>query len=109
MYKIEKYINSNDFLEIRKELGWKEINKEQVEKAIKNSMINISVFNDKECMCLGRIVGDGILKGMLTDILVKNKYQGKGVGKLVVTTLIKELSNKLNEGDLFIRGFSRMW
>ena len=101
MYRVEYFIVPDDFLEIRRELGWKEIKKEQVEKAVNNSMINVSVYNDKECMGIGRIVGDGVLKGMLTDILVKKEYHGMGVGKIVVTTLINELNNKLNDGDLF--------
>ena len=38
---------------------------------------------------------------MLTDIIVDEEYQGKGVGKIIVTTLISELRKKLNHGDLF--------
>lgn len=101
MFKVEKNINVQDFLEIRKELGWKEIRKEQVEKALKNSMVNISVFYNDLCVGIGRVVGDLTLKGMLTDIIVKKDYHGKGIGKLIVTSLINEITDTLQEGDLF--------
>lgn len=99
--KAEYFINKEDFINIRKELGWKLIKEEQVEKAINNSMINVSIFDNDECIGMGRIVGDNVLKGMLTDIMVSNKYQGKGIGKLIVTTLIEKLTEKLKEGELF--------
>jgi len=101
MYKIEKSINAQDFLEIRKELGWNKIKIEQVEKALNNSMINISILDNDLCVGVGRVVGDKTLKGMLTDIMVKKDYHGKGIGKIIVTTLIEEIEKSLEEGELF--------
>jgi len=98
---VEHFINAKDYLLLRSELGWKTIREEQVERALKNSMINISIFNEDKCIGMGRVVGDYVLKGMLTDIIVSSKYHGKGVGKLIVTTLIKELTVQLGEGELF--------
>ena len=100
-YILKYEINPKDYLILRKLLGWKEIKEEQVEKALKNSMLNVSVFDNEICIGMGRIVGDNVLKGLLTDIIVREEYQGKGVGRLIVETLIKELSDRLNEGDLF--------
>ncbi len=99
--KIEYFINAKDYLMLRSELGWKQIKEGQAERALKKSMINISIFDKGKCIGMGRIVGDYVLKGMLTDIIVSKAYHGKGIGKLIVTTLIKELNKTLNEGDLF--------
>lgn len=91
--RIEKQINVKDFIEIRKLVGWNELNEDQIKRAIDNSMINISVFDNDTCIGVGRIVGDNVLKGMLTDIMIMPSYQGKGIGKIIVTSLIKELKN----------------
>ena len=64
-------------------------------------MVNVSVFDKELCVGVGRIVGDNILKGMLTDIMVRPEYQGKGVGKLVVNKLISKLYNSVREGESF--------
>ena len=101
MYKIEEFIKENDFLDIRKELGWKEIKIEQVKKALNNSMFNISIYDNDICVGIGRVVGDNTLKGMLTDIMVKKEYHGRGIGKIIVTTLINKITNMLEEGELF--------
>jgi GNAT superfamily N-acetyltransferase len=98
---IKNTINPQDFLNIRKENDWKDLPYDLVERAIANSMINVSVYDGEKCMGVGRIVGDGVLKGMLTDIMVYKEYQGKGVGKIIVTTLLKELTDMVKEGETF--------
>jgi GNAT superfamily N-acetyltransferase len=100
-YKVKNEINIQDFLDIRKELEWNDIPQGLVQKAIQGSMINISVYDSDICIGLGRIVGDHALKGMITDVMVRKEYQGKGVGKLVVTSLIDKLINMVNEGECF--------
>lgn len=100
-FLIKKDIKTSDFVRIRRDLKWNDIPETLVEKAINGSMINISVYDNEECVGVGRIVGDGALKGMLTDIMVLNEFQGKGVGKLIVTSLIKELENMVNDGCCF--------
>lgn len=100
-FSVKKEINTDDFINIRQSLNWNMIPKKLVESAIDGSMINISVFDNDKCIGVGRIVGDGALKGMLTDIMVLKEYQNKGVGKLIVTSLIKELENMVKDGCCF--------
>ena len=94
-------IKQDDFVLIRKSVGWNEISYEQIKKALKNSMYNVSVYEDNKCIGVGRIVGDGILKGMFTDIMVDPNFQGSGVGKLILTSLINELEKNVKEGESF--------
>ena len=98
-YIVKYEIMTDDFVRIRKSLGWNDIPYDLVSKAIAGSMINVSVFDEDKCIGIGRIVGDNALKGMLTDIMVLEEYQGKGVGKLIVTTLIARLTDSVLEGN----------
>ena len=100
-YIVKKDINTDDFIRIRKNLEWNDIPRLLVEKAIKGSMFNVSVFDNDKCIGVGRLVGDGALKGMLTDIMVLEEYHGKGVGKLIVTSLINLLEDSVQDGECF--------
>jgi GNAT superfamily N-acetyltransferase len=100
-YSIKKEINVDDFIRIRKSLDWNYVPPSLIERAVKGSMINISAYDDDKCIGVGRIVGDGALKGMLTDIMVLKEYHKKGVGKLIVTSLINELDSMVKEGECF--------
>lgn len=100
-YKVTYNISPDDFQSIRKNVEWNKLNYNQVERALKNSMVNVSIFDKDLCIGVGRIVGDHILKGMLTDIMVRKEYQGKGVGKLILNKLISKLYNYIPEGECF--------
>ena len=100
-YVVKDYIDVDDFNIIRKSVGWKELNRKQLKKAIDNSMFNVSIYDSNRCIGIGRIVGDGVLKGILTDIMVLSEYQGKGVGRLIVTALINRLDTLVKEGECF--------
>jgi GNAT superfamily N-acetyltransferase len=100
-YEIIKDIKYTDFIRIRKLIKWNELDENQIKIALKNSMINISIFYNNMCIGVGRIVGDNVLKGMLTDIMVDPNYQGMGIGKLIVTSLINEVENRINIGNCF--------
>lgn len=98
---VKKEIEPTDFINIRKNLSWNDLPHNLVKRAIDNSMINISVFDKNKCIGVGRIVGDRVLKGMLTDIMVIKDYQNKGVGKIIVTSLINELEKTVKVGESF--------
>ena len=100
-YIVKNTIDAQDFVDIRESIDWNYIKKEQVEKAVSKSMFNVSVFDKNLCVGVGRIVGDGVLKGILTDVMVRPNYQNKGVGKLVVTSLIKRLDESIKDGNCF--------
>lgn len=100
-YEIRKEIKVSDFIKIRKAVGWNKIDDNQIKEALNNSMINMSVYRNDKCLAIGRIVGDNVLKGMLTDVMVLPDYQGIGIGKLIVTALIEELNNMINENECF--------
>ena len=100
-YIIKNDIRTIDFMELREAVGWNKINIDQVEKAINSSMINISIYDMNRCVGIGRIVGDNVLKGMLTDIMVHPSYQGKGIGKIIVTSLIDELNKIIKDNECF--------
>lgn len=100
-YSIIYDIDPKDLVNLRKVLGWKEISLIQVEKGLKNTMCKVSVQIDNETIAVGRLVGDYSCKGVLSDILVHPNYQGKGLGKIVVTTLLQMVQDSLNEGELF--------
>lgn len=101
-YIIKNEIDPNILSNFRKELGWLELPIEQYKKAINNSMINVSVYEEDTCIGIGRIVGDNHYKGMLTDIMIRPSHRGLGIGKLIVTTLIETVKKKLEEGEIFM-------
>ena len=98
-YKIENSINEEEFIEMVESVGWKTYSKEQVKKALINTMYMIKISYNNEVVGIGRVVGDYSIVCILTDICVKPKFQGKGIGLKIVNELKKMIESGVNAGD----------
>ena len=76
---IRTNISANDFYEMRNSVQWKQINIGQLERALRNTMITVGIYENNEIVAMGRLIGDYSCKAMLTDIIVKPKYQKKAM------------------------------
>ena len=78
-------------------LGWKFLDNKKVEKSIKNSMLKVSCIEDGKTVGIARVVGDGFTHGFLTGVIVDPNYQGKGIGKAMITHLLARLQQYVNK------------
>lgn len=97
-YKIEYLINVNEFIEMVESVGWKKYSVAQVEKALKNTMYMVKISYENEIVGMGRVVGDFSIVCILTDICVKPKFQGKGIGLKIVNELKRMIEDGVEVG-----------
>lgn len=97
--KIEYTITEDEFLEMVSSVGWRYYSKEQVRKALKNTMYMVKAKVNNEIVGMGRVVGDNAIVCTLTDICVKPKFQGKGVGTKIVEELKRLIVVGVNDGE----------
>ena len=80
-------------------VGWKTYTKEQVNKALKNTMYMVKIMIDGNLAGIGRVVGDYSIVCMLTDICVKPEYQGNGLGTIIVDRLKTLIEENVHDGE----------
>ena len=97
--KLEYTISTNEFLEVVESVGWKTYSKEQVDKALKNTMYMAKATVDGKIAGIGRVVGDYSIVCMLSDICVKPEFQGKGIGLKIVNELKRLIEDGVKEGE----------
>jgi GNAT superfamily N-acetyltransferase len=74
----------------------------ELQKAIKNSWYSISAYAEKDLVGFGRIISDGIHHALIVDVIVRPDYQGIGVGRKILETLITKCKkNKIRDIQLF--------
>ena len=96
---LEENITVEEFLEVIESVGFKTYSKEQVEKALKNTMYMVkAIINNKE-VGIGRVVGDYSIVCCLSDICVRPEYQGKGIGLKIVNRLRTMIEAGVKEGE----------
>lgn len=74
-----------------------EKNLEPTEIALENSLFIVSIYDNNKLIGFGRIVGDGGITYVVSDIMVDKSYQGKGLGKLIMTEINRYFEENCNE------------
>lgn len=84
-------LTAEDFIRLKVATGFMDRPIEQVEKALRNGLFNVSAICDGKVIGMGRLVGDGAMYWYLQEIIVLPEYQGKGIGKCIVNRLIEHI------------------
>ncbi len=96
---LKEEISVEEFLDIIEAVGWKTYSKEQVEKALKNTMYMVKAIVDGKVVGMGRVVGDFSIVCCLSDICVRPEYQGRGIGLRIVDRLKAMIEEGVKEGE----------
>lgn len=97
--KLEYSITEDEFLEMVESVGWKTYSREQVEKALKNTMYMVKATVEGKLAGIGRVVGDYSILCMLSDICVKPEFQGQGIGLKITSELKRLIENNVADGE----------
>jgi GNAT superfamily N-acetyltransferase len=90
-------ISVDEFNFLRKTVGWGEIEKNLAKKTIENALFIITAVIDEKIIGLTRVSGDGGYTIFLTDVIVLPEYQGKGIGKALMTKAMKYIKEQFLE------------
>lgn len=96
---LEENISIEEFLDVIESVGFKSYSKEQVEKALKNTMYMVKVMVDGKAVGIDRVVGDFSIVCCLSDICVRPEYQGKGYGLMIVNKLKEMIESNVKPGE----------
>lgn len=94
-YKFDKDIPSEDLLSLYSDVGWTAYttNLPQLQRAVAASRLVISAWEQDELIGLARVVGDGETIAYVQDILVKEAWQNKGIGKELMRRVFEEVKH----------------
>lgn len=98
-FKVDYTFNVDEYLDVIESVGWSPYNKKQAQRALENSMYLVKVSVDNKLAGIGRVVGDGVLTCILTDICVKPEFQKTGVGSVIVLRLKSLITENLSAGE----------
>lgn len=88
----DRKIPPDDVQDICASVGWSRREPELIARALENSVAVVSVWDRTGVMVgFARATGDRVFNATVWDMVVRPSYQGRGVGRLVMHELIKEL------------------
>jgi len=90
-------ISIEDFNFLRRTAGWEEIEEKLAQRSIKNALFLITAVIDGKTIGMTRVSGDGGYTIFITDVIVLPEYQGKGIGKTLMTSAMNYIKNQYLE------------
>lgn len=97
--ELDYSITIDEFLEMVESVGWKTYTREQIEKALKNTMYMVKAVVNGKLAGMGRVVGDYSIVCMLSDICVKPEFQGQGIGLKITAELKRLIEENVANGE----------
>lgn len=97
-YEVTNYITPEEYMEMRRLVEWSAFPLEQAAEGIKNTFILICFRVDGKPVALGRAVSDRGYVVYIADVIVIPEYQGNGLGRKIMETLMEQIKASMKPG-----------
>ncbi len=97
-YQIKDDLQPKEYNELRNSVGWDSKDENVIIEALKNSFIVKKIIVNNKVVGMARAIGDGLYY-LIVDVVVNKEYQGKGLGKILIEEIVKEVYDKTKEGQ----------
>lgn len=97
-YKIENSITPKEYNELRNSVGWDSKEKHIIQNALDSSIVVKKVIYENKTIGMARAIGDGLYY-LIVDVVVHSDYQKKGIGKLLIETIVKDIEERTEIGQ----------
>jgi GNAT superfamily N-acetyltransferase len=88
---IERPPTVAEYQRLREVVGWGNLDAEATEIGLRNALFSVCVVYQDDVIGCGRVVGDGGIYFYIQDVIVLPEFQGKGIGKRIMATIINYL------------------
>jgi len=93
--KIIQSAPMEELIGLYKDAGWWEPSYDQhpqfLNHIVKDSALFVGAFSKKKLIGMGRALSDLASDAYIQDVTVLKEHRGKGIGKIIIQTLIKKL------------------
>jgi GNAT superfamily N-acetyltransferase len=87
---VEQKPDPVDFLDLLETTGWNDVYKATVEDlrmALNHSWYTVTAYDAGQLVGFGRVVSDGVLYGVIYDMIVRPSHKGQGIGTEILNRL----------------------
>ena len=97
-YYITNEINPDEYLEMRRSVGWSVFPVEEAKEGLKHTSFLCCIRDNSKAIGIGRAIWDHGYVVFIADIIVRPEYQGKGLGSIIMNDLLGKIRQTLKPG-----------
>ncbi len=95
---VERSPTAEEYQKLREAVGWGNVDVEATEIGLHNSLFSVCVIFENEVIGCGRVIGDSGIYFYIQDVIVLPEFQGKGIGKRIMDTIMDYLKAHAHPG-----------
>lgn len=90
-------LDADLFLELYTSVGWEPPCKEQVARALENTLATFAAYDNEKPIGMVRVIGDCGMSFYLKDFVVIPAYQSNGIGKMLIESVEKYIRTEVGD------------
>ena len=98
MIRYEENISPEEYLELRRLVGWRLFPLEEAKNCVERAYMVLCVRDDERAIGVVRLSWDGGYVAFISDVIVIPEYQGQGIGKKLVEAVINRIKSEMKPG-----------
>ena len=98
MIRLTDSITPEEYMDMREKAGWMQFPTEQAKNCIDNAYMVLCVRDDEKAVGVARLLWDRGYVAFLSDVIVDPAYQGRGIGRRLVETVIQRIKDDMKPG-----------
>ncbi|MCR5418502.1 MAG: GNAT family N-acetyltransferase [Lachnospiraceae bacterium] len=98
MIRYTDTITPEEYLELRRKVGWMEFPVEEARNCVENAYMVLCVRDDEKAVGVVRLLWDGGYVAFLSDVIVDPAYQLQEIGRSLVEAVIRRIKDDMKPG-----------
>lgn len=98
MIQFTNDITPEEYMDLRKKVGWMQFPLEEAKNCVENAYMVLCVRDEGKAIGTVRLLWDGGYVAFLSDVIVDPAYQGKGIGRSLVESVINRIKDDMKPG-----------
>jgi GNAT superfamily N-acetyltransferase len=91
-------ISVDDYTMLRNSAGWPEIPRDQAQAGLNGSAFIIAAKDGGKTIGMTRLISDGGYFYIVVDVVVLPEYQGRGLGREMMSRAVQHIKNSMQPG-----------
>lgn len=104
---------AEEFMALRNQTGWGEIDLETAKMAISGSLGGVSAYENDSLIGMARLIGDGSLNLYIQDVIVLPGFRRQGIARdmlrALITDMQRQFPNSCTIGLLSVAGLEGLY